>query len=185
MADVLFSVDVETDGPIPGDFSLLSIGACLVERTEVSFYVEMQPIFHQFDPEAMQVNGLDRDRLLREGQPPKVAMESFAEWVKSNCADGNRPVYVALNVSFDWSFTHWYFQHYLSFDPFGHSAWDIRAHFAGYLGTHSWSASSGSVLCEELSIERLNTHNALADAQEQAKIFRLLQQKSEKARELR
>ncbi len=181
MEDAMFSVDVETDGPIPGDYSLLSLGACLIDSPDVeAFYVEMQPIFSLFEPEALRVNGLDRDRLLREGKPPRIAMEEFASWVNAIVAARGevRPVYVALNAPFDWSFTHWYMMHYLGADPFGHSAWDIRAHFAGVLGSSTWSESSRKELCALLGIEHTNTHNALEDAQEQARIFSLLRQRA-------
>ena len=37
--ELYVSVDVETSGPIPGEYSLLSIGACLVAKHETSIYL--------------------------------------------------------------------------------------------------------------------------------------------------
>lgn len=41
MADAYFSVDVETAGPVPGLYSMLSFGACVVGEPESSFYAEL------------------------------------------------------------------------------------------------------------------------------------------------
>ena len=39
--EAYISVDVETAGPNPGQYSLLSIGACLVFVPAKTFYVEL------------------------------------------------------------------------------------------------------------------------------------------------
>src|SRR5487761_429771 len=76
--DAYFSADVETDGPIPGPFSILSFALVYAgsfdgrdfrrpEKYERTLYRELKPISDNFQPEALQVNGLDRERLLREG----------------------------------------------------------------------------------------------------------------------
>jgi len=41
--EVFISTDVETSGAIPGEFSLLSIGACHVDDEALTFYCELQP----------------------------------------------------------------------------------------------------------------------------------------------
>jgi hypothetical protein len=41
-------VDVEADGPIPGDYSMISIGAVIVEPSlEKTFYGKLKPISDQ------------------------------------------------------------------------------------------------------------------------------------------
>ena len=57
------SVDVETAGPSPSNYSLLSIGACSVDDPSVSFYIELKPIHSNISPEAIKVHGLDLDTL--------------------------------------------------------------------------------------------------------------------------
>jgi hypothetical protein len=37
--EVYFSVDVEALGPIPGEYSMLSLGACRVDVSDKTFYV--------------------------------------------------------------------------------------------------------------------------------------------------
>ena len=65
--DVDFSVDVETDGPIPGPYSMLSfalVAAGTFDGTTFtrpvvdspSFYSEVKPISEEFQREAMEVN---------------------------------------------------------------------------------------------------------------------------------
>ncbi len=41
-SEIFVSVDIETSGPVPGLFSLLSIGACLVHAPDVRFYAELK-----------------------------------------------------------------------------------------------------------------------------------------------
>src|SRR3954447_7505389 len=82
--DAYFSADVETDGPIPGPFSILSFAIVYAgsfdgskfrrpERYDRSFYRELGPISQQFQPEALRVSGLDRERLCLEGVAPEEA----------------------------------------------------------------------------------------------------------------
>lgn len=42
--EVFISVDIEASGPIPGEYSLLSIGACMVDNPDESFYAELKPV---------------------------------------------------------------------------------------------------------------------------------------------
>ena len=60
-----FSVDVESSGPIPGKYSLLAIGACMVGSPDESFYAELKPISPDFVPEALKVAGFDLSILAR------------------------------------------------------------------------------------------------------------------------
>ncbi|MBA4765733.1 MAG: hypothetical protein H2048_09675 [Erythrobacter sp.] len=103
--DVYFSVDVETDGPIPGRFSMLSFALVYAgafdgktffkpKKYERSFYCEIKPIFEEFEPEAMQVNGLDRAKLLQSGLTPNDAMNQASKWIEETTGKGE-PVFVA------------------------------------------------------------------------------------------
>lgn len=81
--EVYVSVDVETSGPIPNEFSLLSIGACLVSDLANSFYVELKPTTPNHDPEALAVTGFDLQQLKQAGLAPEEAMVQFAKWRQS------------------------------------------------------------------------------------------------------
>ncbi len=68
--EVYISVDVETSGPIPGKYSMLSLGACEVGHSERSFYVELRPTSQRYEPQAMQVVGRSlADLRIRVGTP--------------------------------------------------------------------------------------------------------------------
>lgn len=184
-ADVYFSADIETDGPIPGPFSMLSFALVPSGRFDgtrferydgqESFYRELRPISSEFDPAALAVNGLDRDRLVHEGADPATAMAEAVAWVRGHCGSG-APVLVAYPLSFDWSWLYWYFVRFAGGSPFNHSrCFDVKTAFAVKAG-RPISTSGRDELPRHLRPESAHTHNALDDAREQAEIFaRLLE----------
>lgn len=71
-------VDVEADGPIPGDFSMISFGAVLVDdKLDTTFYGKLRPVSDTFIPEALAVSGYTRNETLLFDDP-KAVMEDFA-----------------------------------------------------------------------------------------------------------
>ncbi len=168
-AEVYISVDVETAGPIPGEYSMLSLGACVVGQTTQTFYVELKPFNENYTKEALEVGRFSLKKLKIEGEEPAHAMERLENWIK-DVSEQSRPVFVAFNATFDWSFTHWYFIKFLGRDPFGISGLDIKAYFMG-----ARKSSWGDTVKKKISIlypsKTTHTHNALDDAKEQAEIF--------------
>jgi ribonuclease T len=171
--DYYISVDVETAGPNPGGYSLLAIGACTVEDSRESFYLELQPVNASMDPQAFSVHGLSLDVLLARGTDPKSAMSRFADWVNRVTPEDARPVFVAFNAPFDWMFICDYFHRYLGTNPFGHAALDIKALYMGATGL-AWSATSLDQVSQRILEGQSISHNALEDAQLQAEILRRL-----------
>ena len=139
--EIYVSVDVEANGPIPGPYSLTSIGAFTAggltsEGEYVSFdhgdegnkfYVELAPISPDYNPRAIQVGlleGFDPSTAAEDGSDHFAwtqehgveageAMRSFAEWVAGQrVVHGGRPIFMAYPASFDWTFVYWYFQRY-------------------------------------------------------------------------
>ena len=104
------SVDVETAGPNPSQYSLLSIGACLVADPQRTFYVELQPVNGNFTPEALAVSGLSLEELAERGLPPAEAMARFETWLEAQAPSGRQPIFVAFNAPFDWMFVNDYVQ---------------------------------------------------------------------------
>lgn len=180
--DVYFSADVETDGPIPGPFSMLSFGLVLAGSYDgrtfrrpsgyhLSFYKELRPISENFQPEALRVNGLDRARLCREGETPEKAMTEAARWVK-RVADAAQPVLVAYPLSFDWSWLYWYFLRFSDEgSPFDYSqCFDIKTAVAVKAGIPI-SEAGRSRIDPCLRPRHPHTHHAIDDAIAQAEIF--------------
>lgn len=178
----LISVDVETAGPTPGNFPLLSIGACLVEDPGTGFYVELQPDRDGFIPEALAISGLELTALRQHGTTAAQAMAEFSAWVQEVAPDRSRPaLFVAFNAAFDWMFVQEYFARYGVANPFGHSALDIKAYYAGYSGC-TWKETSMRHLGARYLGGDALSHNALADARDQAKLLLAIQAEAASAR---
>jgi hypothetical protein len=180
--DAYFSADVETDGPIPGPFSMLSFALVYAgsfdgkkferpQNYDRIFYRELKPISENFQKEALLVNGLDRSRLCLEGESPEAAMAEASRWV-DKCAGPAKPVLVAYPLSFDWSWLYWYFIRFSSLgSPFDYSrCFDIKTALAVKAGIPIADAGR-SRLEASLRPRRAHTHHAVDDAIEQAEIF--------------
>ena len=170
--EVFISIDVETAGPIPGEYSMLSIGACLVADPTRTFACELKPISDKFVPAALEVSGLSLDRLRETGSLPEVTMSRFRDWIGEVAGDGV-PVFVGFNAPFDWSFVNYYFHIFTGDNPFGFTALDIKALWMG-VSDCSWSDTRSSRIAEELDPKLHGDHDALHDAQYQAELFRLI-----------
>lgn len=171
--EVFVSVDVETAGPIPGEYSLLAIGACSVYDPQRTFACELKPINKNADPKALEITGLSLDILEQTGLTPEQAMARFASWLNQLRANDETLVFVGLNAPFDWSFVNYYFHKFLGENPFGFTALDIKAYYMGATGSQ-WADTRSSRIASALNPQLSGDHNALHDAQYQAEIFRLI-----------
>ncbi len=122
-------VDVEADGPIPGDYSMISFGAVIVESAlSKTFYGKLKPISGKWEPEALKVSRLTREETL-SFEDPKSVMERFAVWIRESSKD--RPIFISDNNGFDWQFINWYFHHFLGQNPFGFSSMNLGSLYKG------------------------------------------------------
>lgn len=122
-------VDIEADGPIPHDYSMVSLGAVIVEPgLSRSFYGQLRPISEQWIPEALAVSGHSREETLGF-EEPKVVMERFAAWLKAECPQ--RKLFISDNNGFDWQFVNWYFHHFVGENPFGFSSQNLGSLYKG------------------------------------------------------
>jgi hypothetical protein len=179
--DMYISADVETDGPIPGRYSMLSFGFAVAatfdgtsfaprDPADATFYRELRPIADDWLPEAVDASRLDRDALVRDGADPALAMAQAAEWVAS-VVDDARPVAVGYPLVFDWMFLHWYFVAFTGQSPFGFSGGlDIKTMYQQRAQV-TLDAAGRADLPSALRASRPHTHNARDDAVEQAEIF--------------
>jgi ribonuclease T len=172
MREHFISVDVEASGPIPGEYSLLTIGACSVDDDSKTFYAQLKPLNRNAVPEALAVTGLSLEQLERHGQAPSDAMTAFAAWIEGTALKDGKPVFVGLNAPFDWSFVNYYFLKFTGQNPFGFAALDIKALYMGATGC-MWSQTGSSQIAKRVKPKLKGTHNALDDALYQAELFRL------------
>jgi ribonuclease T len=167
--DCFISVDVETSGPIPGDYSMLSLGACIVGGKDDGFYVEIKPLNDNAVPDAMKVTGFDLAKLAKTGERPEDAMSKLRDWLKE-VGDSTKPVFVGFNAGFDWSFVNWYFIHFVGVNPFGFAPLDVKSYYMGLIGC-AWEETKSSRIRPEFQPAKPGDHNALADARAQAEVF--------------
>lgn len=157
-----YSVDIEADGPVPGPYSMLSIGVVAVRPgLGERFYRELKPISDRWVPEALEVCGLDRDRLGADGATPTEAMADLRRFLAESSQ--GRPIFVSDNPGFDFAFVNHYFHVFVEpgeepANPFGHSSRRIGDLWAGMTGDASASSAWKSLRATE------HTHNALDDA---------------------
>jgi DNA polymerase III epsilon subunit-like protein len=122
-------VDVEADGPIPADYSMISLGAVVVDETlSKTFYGKLRPVSEKWIPESLAVSGFTREQTL-EFEPPETVMGSLRDWIKT-VAPG-RAIFISDNNGFDWQFVNWYFHHFLGENPFGHSSTNLGSLYKG------------------------------------------------------
>jgi DNA polymerase III epsilon subunit-like protein len=168
------SVDVETAGPTPGDYAMISIGACPVDEPERGFYVELKPDRAAVIDSALAVSGLKMETLATEGTDAAAAMEEFAQWIRDVVPpQTHRPVFVGFNAVVDWMFVNEYFVRYGIENPFGHGGLDIKSYYVGMMGS-TWEQTSMRHLSPKYLSGRPLSHNALGDARDQAELFRLM-----------
>ena len=163
-------VDVETAGPNPAGYSMLSIGAATVDHPQQqTFYIELRPVNSEHRLDADLIHRLSLEQLANDGIEPTEAMKQFAEWVEE--VSGERePVFVAFNAPFDWMFVADYFHRYLGRNPFGHRALDMKALFMG-LRRVDWGETTYKKASAAFGLPEALSHHALKDAVQGAELF--------------
>lgn len=122
-------VDIEADGPIPGDYSMVCLGAVVVEDgLSRTFLGRLRPISEAWVPDALAVSGFTREQTLAFEEPALV-MARFRDWLAA--IGSKRLVFVSDNNGFDWQFVNWYFHHFLGANPFGFSSQNLGSLYKG------------------------------------------------------
>ncbi len=122
-------VDIETDGPIPGDYSMICFGAIIVdEKLDKRYYGQIKPISDKWIPEALKISGFAREETLKFADP-KETMTQFDHWIKENSR--GKPVFISDNNGYDWQFINFYFHRFLGSNPFGHSSTNLGSLYKG------------------------------------------------------
>ena len=173
--EIFVSTDVETDGPIPGPYSMLSLGsaAFLADKTLVStFYANLETLpGATTHPETMkwwetQPRAWEASRV--EPQPPREVMHSYVAWLR---ALPGQPVFVAYPAVFDYMFVQWYLINFTGESPFSHFALDIKT-FAWTLLKGDFRETTKSTMPPRWFDGNLElAHHALEDAKDQGLLF--------------
>lgn len=151
-----FVLDVESDGPCPGLYNMISFGIVNLETLD-GFQGDVAPyINHPGITEARNVSGISWEEQL-EYRNPKPVLDDAFKWL-SSISGKKRPIFWSDNPAFDWQFWNFYCHVYMGSNPAGFSARRIGDFDAGrrgqMLNTNAWKK------------RRLtnHTHNPVADA---------------------
>ena len=157
-------VDVESDGPIPAEFSMVCFGAVIFDDLlDKTFYGRTRPIADRFVPEALAVSGFSREQHMAFDEP-KAVMDNFARWLGEQTK--GRPIFVSDNLAFDWQFINYYFHRFLGRNPFGFSGRRIGDLYAGLV-----KDASKATEWKQYRITA-HTHNPVDDAKGNAEALK-------------
>ena len=153
--DLYFSVDIEADGPIPGPYSMVSLGACVAGTYDGAtftaiarahtFYTELRPISDQWGPRRSRSAASHVNAARRRG--PEGGDEHFVDVGGGECAEHGRgrAVFAAYPLGFDWLFTYWYLMAYAGRSPFSHGRHiDMKTLFSANPACRSTRRSSAA-----------------------------------------
>lgn len=128
--EVYFSTDIESDGPIPGSYSMLSFASAAFDESgnllgTFSRNLELLSNAKQH-PNTMDFwnkNRVAYEETRKNIVTPEVAINEYVNWIKTF---PGTPVFVGFPVAFDFMFVYWYLIEFFGSSPFSHSALDIK-----------------------------------------------------------
>ena len=174
LPEIYVSTDVETDGPIPGPYSMLSMGcaAYLADKTLVStFSVNLETLpGASSHPHTMAWWQTQQEAWVIHRQncvSPELGMAQCLAWLKTL---PGLPVFVGFPVTFDFMFVQWYLFRFTGASPFRHSGIDLRT-LGMALTNSNWQSTTKERLPRRWWDPLPHTHVALDDALEQGAIF--------------
>lgn len=123
-------VDVETDGPCPGIYSMVALGAVVVEPgLKRTFKRFISPVTDNYVDEALAACRLTREQT-KQFNDPELVMVTFSEWLKY-VSQGDQLRFVSDNNGFDWQFINYYFHRFVGKNPFGFSSINLNSVWKG------------------------------------------------------
>jgi hypothetical protein len=174
MSEVYISTDVETDGPIPGPYSMLSFAsaAYMADKTLLgTFAANLQTLpGASSDPSTMnwwQQHPEAWAAARAEPQDPAEVLPRYVAWVKGL---PGRPVFVAYPAGFDFLFVYWYLIRFAGESPFSFSALDIKTYAMALLKSE-YRAAVKRNMPKRWFDPLPHSHKALDDALEQGALF--------------
>jgi hypothetical protein len=175
--ELYISVDVETDGPIPGPNSMLSLGAAAFTEDGnmlSTFSVNLHTMEYSApDPDTARW-WLSQPEAWAEVQKdrkhPADGMQAFHGWVKTQEAKGFKPVFVAYPAGFDFLFVYWYLIRFVGHSPFSFSAIDMKTYAMAVLGQPYHECTKRNFPKVWFGGDK-HSHVAVEDAIEQGRIF--------------
>lgn len=190
--EVFISIDIEADGPIPGDNSMLSFGAAAFEMIPVETEIDGNPDHNtmpvvrfkwqlagtfEANLEQLPLAVPNRDTMAwwktqpqawaecrKDLQDPASAMINFDKWLREMSRSGPL-VIVGYPVTYDFMFLYWYYIHFCgSPAPFGFQGLDIKTLAMDRMSCHYKHATKRNMPKVWFTGAPAHTHKALDDA---------------------
>jgi len=173
MAEIYVSTDIETDGPIPGEYSILSIASAAFTPEQglgSTFTANLETLpGAQAHPETMawwRSHEAAWKSSRQDLQAPEPAMLNYLDWLK--CLPG-QPVFVGFPAAFDFMFVQWYLLRFTGEPPFGHAALDIKTYAMASLNVPYGDTHKRNLPARWFGAHP-HTHRAMDDAIEQGSL---------------
>jgi hypothetical protein len=186
MAELYFSLDIETDGPIPIFYSMRSIGIVAFLETDEGFttvgrfYAKLDPfpgakidlrtLNWWFETPERQATW---NELLENTVDPEWATIACIEWIEELARRyDRRPVCVASPAGYDFTFLRVYMVYYRKGKetPFKHRCLDLRSLIMAWSG-EPYLKSGRETLPAHMRSEKPYRHIAVEDAEAQGEEF--------------
>lgn len=172
--EIYVSTDIEADGPIPGEYSMLSFGsaAFTAEGVLLSTYTANLELLSgaavdentkQFWKENREAYNVTRIAT----REPWDVMPEYVKWLKRL---PGRPIFVGYPAGFDFTFIYYYLMRFAGESPFGFACLDIKTYAMAVLGWRFTETAKRDMPRSWFSGEP-HTHVALDDAIEQGRLF--------------
>jgi hypothetical protein len=174
MEEIYVSTDIETDGPIPGANSILSLASAAyrADKTLVATYSANLTTLPESSPDpdtmAWWKTQPEAWKACRENpRPYDEVMREYAEWL---LALPGKPVFVGYPAGYDFTFVYWYLMRFAGQSPFSFSALDIKTYAMAILQT-GFRETVKQNMPSSWFDDHPHTHVALDDAIEQGALF--------------
>jgi hypothetical protein len=177
--EIYVSIDVESDGPIPGKNSMLSLGAAAFDPRSPDRTKPISTFSANFqllqgatsDPDTMKWWATQPEawkECQTNVQHPDKAMHAFVAWL--DCLPG-KPIAVCYPSGYDFTFVYWYLIAFTGTSPFSFSALDVKTFAMALLGTGFAESSKRNFPPRWFDKSLKHTHRAQDDAHEQGVMF--------------
>ena len=175
MEEIYVSTDIETDGPSPGHYSMLSLAsvAFRLDKSIISTFqrnlqllpgAKQLPATMEFWKSQPEAWAACRTNLVS----PADAMKDYSQWLSTLPA---KPVLVAHPVGFDYTFVHWYLHEFTGDSPLWPAGLDIASYAMAVMRRPFTESHRPYMPREWIDPNQPHTHKALDDALGHAMVF--------------
>ena len=175
--ELFLSCDIETDGPIPGDYSMLSFGVVALDETghvHDTFTENLMPLpgarqcpktmaWWKGQPEAWEA-------CMKSRKEPLYTLHAFVEWVE-DLKKTHAVTMVCMPAGFDYMFMYWYMIKFAGQSPLSFSCIDMKTYVMATQKLPYRASSKRNWPKRWKPKTAKHTHIALDDALEQGLTF--------------